>query len=234
MCHTLLLLLLQLPWTVTVKQSLYSPGKALRVPGGWGSEISRQSAHKGGKVSRPTRRPPLPHKKISWYSFLLDAAAGRIMSMKNSNDNIGNWTRDLPTFSSMPEPTALQRAPDLNSTVSKVNGCRVRVDKVRFQLEAGIIIFGTMSMYKCKGKKKCNTVSVYRTLCFTRGSDSLYIVAWEICVLLYVDFPRNCVKPDVKNKRNIYIVINSGRFHVFYKTVNGASLLGDKAAWYWK
>ena len=50
----------------------------------------------------PTHRPPLPHRKYSWYSFLLEAeslkghsATGRIMSMKNSNDTIGNRTRDL-------------------------------------------------------------------------------------------------------------------------------------------
>ena len=38
------------------------------------------------------------------------SAAGRIMSMKNSNDTIGNRTRDLPTYSALPEPTALRRA----------------------------------------------------------------------------------------------------------------------------
>ena len=34
------------------------------------------------------------------------SAAGRIMSMKNSNDTIGNRTRDLPTCSAVPQPTA--------------------------------------------------------------------------------------------------------------------------------
>jgi hypothetical protein len=34
------------------------------------------------------------------------------MSMKNSSDTIGNLTRDLPTCSAVPQPTALTRAPD--------------------------------------------------------------------------------------------------------------------------
>jgi hypothetical protein len=39
------------------------------------------------------------------------SAAGRIMSMKNSNDTIWNRTRDLPACNSVPQPTAPPRAP---------------------------------------------------------------------------------------------------------------------------
>ena len=36
--------------------------------------------------------------------------AGRIISMKNSNDTIGNRTRDLSACSAGPQPNALPRA----------------------------------------------------------------------------------------------------------------------------
>jgi len=53
-----------------VKHSHYRPGEAQRVPGGLGSQISRQLAHEGGMVVSPMHRPPRKH---SWYSFLLEA-----------------------------------------------------------------------------------------------------------------------------------------------------------------
>jgi len=55
------------------KQSLYRPGQVLRIPGGWASEIWRQSTHECGNVGSPTHLPSLlPPRKYLWYLFLLE------------------------------------------------------------------------------------------------------------------------------------------------------------------
>jgi len=59
--------------TEKLKQSHYSPEHTLRVPEGWGSQISRQSSHEGGEVVSPKHLPHLSPRKYPWYSFLLEA-----------------------------------------------------------------------------------------------------------------------------------------------------------------
>ena len=48
---------------VTVKQSRYRPGQVQMVSGGRGSQISKESAHDGGKIVSLTHWPPLPPRK---------------------------------------------------------------------------------------------------------------------------------------------------------------------------
>jgi hypothetical protein len=53
-----------------VKRSHYMPGQAHRVPGVWGSQISRQSSHEGCKVVSLTHRPPLPPGNFCFWVVL--------------------------------------------------------------------------------------------------------------------------------------------------------------------
>ena len=75
--------------------------------------ISRKPPHKYGKIVRPRHRPPLPLGNIPSTHFCKRLsrpkghnAAGWIMSMKTSNENIGTRTRDLSSCSAVPQPTA--------------------------------------------------------------------------------------------------------------------------------
>jgi hypothetical protein len=56
--------------TVNSYSEQYRPGQAVRALGGSGSQISKQSAHKGCNVVSPTHRPPLPPRRYSWCLFL--------------------------------------------------------------------------------------------------------------------------------------------------------------------
>ena len=74
-------------------------------------------AQDGGKVVSLTHRPPLPPGNTPGTHFCQrlsrsqgHSMTGRIMSLKNSNDTIGNRTRNLPVCSIVPYPPG-HRAP---------------------------------------------------------------------------------------------------------------------------
>ena len=104
-----------LEWPLKVK------GKSVPVQPWTGPEGSRrlrlpdfkQSAHEGVRLSALSTGPLYPPGNICSTHFcqrlsqpLGLSETGRIMSMKNSSDTIGNRTRDLPACNAVPQPTA--------------------------------------------------------------------------------------------------------------------------------
>jgi hypothetical protein len=57
-------------------------------------------------------------QRLNWSQD--HSAAGRIMSMKNSNDTIGNWYRELPVCTAVPQLTAPPRAPTFPSSLKSL------------------------------------------------------------------------------------------------------------------
>jgi hypothetical protein len=109
-------------------QSHYRPGQALRVPGVWGSQISRHSAHEGGKGRQPYALATFIHQEIimvlisvrGWVNPRGNSEPERFMSMKNSVDTNRNRTGDLLACNVVPQPTVPPRTPQgRNGTVSK-------------------------------------------------------------------------------------------------------------------
>jgi hypothetical protein len=92
-------------------------GKAVPLQAWSGPEVSRKlmfsdfmtTAQDGGKVVSLTHRPPLPPENTPGTYFYQrlgrpqgHSATGRIMSLKNSNNTIGNRTRDMLVCSVVP------------------------------------------------------------------------------------------------------------------------------------
>jgi hypothetical protein len=98
------------PWNTLEKMCVVTigkeiPGQALRIPEGWGFQVSRQSTPEGGKVVSPTLPPSFPHKKYSWYSFLLEA------EYVNEKAQWPHRESNPRPFGSVPHPTVSPRAP---------------------------------------------------------------------------------------------------------------------------
>jgi hypothetical protein len=100
-----------------MKSPVYKKDKAVPLQAWSGAEGSRKlrfpdymtKAQDGGKVFSLAHRPPLPPGNAPGTHFCWKlsrprshSAIGRIMSMKNSNDNIWNRTIDLPICITVP------------------------------------------------------------------------------------------------------------------------------------
>ena len=123
-------------------------GKAIPLQVWTGPEGSRRLrlpdyktiGHEGGRVVSHTRRPPLPSGNIPGNGFCSrlsqhqgHSAAGKITSMKNSND-ISNRTRDLPACRTVPQPPVPPRTPFLHyicqMTLRHIPGeCNIDVER---------------------------------------------------------------------------------------------------------
>ena len=111
-------------------------------------------AHEGGKVVSLMYRPSLPPRNIPGTHFYQrlsrpqgHSAAGRIISMKNSNDTIGNRTCDLPACSAVPQPTATPRTP--TKCISYYFLLRTAALRLIVRSCLGVPTFATRRLHAC-------------------------------------------------------------------------------------
>jgi hypothetical protein len=126
-------------------------GKAIPVTGLdrlWGFQVVdaprfQDSRHMKVVSLSALRTGHLSPRKYPWNSFLLEAEStpgpwsnGRIISMKNSSDIIGNRNRDLLACIAVPQPTAPHRTP------SEPCGCVKCVEWKTVVLSRGTVLYG--------------------------------------------------------------------------------------------
>jgi hypothetical protein len=103
---------------VRVKSIPLRPGQSLRFPGARGFQDNRPMKVLRFSAYSPAAFTP-GNIDGTYFRYRLSqpkghSAAGRIMAIKNYNVTVGNWNRELPTCSSVPQPTVLPPVPKHN------------------------------------------------------------------------------------------------------------------------
>ena len=108
-------------------------------------KVIRLSAVRGGH--------PYPLENIPGTHFCYrpspakgHSAAGRIMSMKYSNDTTENRTRDLQACSAVPFPTAPQRDPTISVNLSIYLRCSIR--KIPYVIKKVITVINAAYLFQ--------------------------------------------------------------------------------------
>jgi hypothetical protein len=142
-----------------VKQSHYRPGQARTVPGGWGSQISRQSSHEGGKVVSPRHRPLYPSGNTPGTHFFGGWVKPRTIKKL---ERLGQWK--IPTTPSGMEPTTFRLVEQclklwyfgfLNSAIVQLNISCKRLLKLYFIFVTGTSCFNIQSVRILFHRKMC-------------------------------------------------------------------------------
>jgi hypothetical protein len=144
-----------------VNQFHYRPGHALRFPGGSGAQISRQSAHEGGKVVTlpPSCAAPAAFNPQELFLVLISVRDWANPRARVRPEGLCQWKipiRDPPAYSAVPQPTGTPRAP-LNRNPL------LRIISIHLQPRHTVTNCGEqiVALYRCSSVFVFNSVTIF-------------------------------------------------------------------------
>ena len=119
--------------------------------------------------------------------------------MKNSNDTIGNRTRDLPTCSAVPQPTASPRTP-VKELFAQTNSEQTQ----HIHKHETMIIPSSYFSYKIRKKKAQTGVDKYSSVQHISVDENNALKLQEMCNLRNSESHRSAVTRDTTFSSNPY------------------------------
>ena len=120
--------------------------------------------------------------------------------MKNSNDTIGNRTRDLPDCSAVPQPTALLRAPTLKQVVNikPITMCYVR--NYRKHEDCSLQVYG--AVYSGRNKMTFQKIMFLSAVALTpRGSSTVQYSTVQYSTVQHTFTYKQYIEQHIKLER---------------------------------